>query len=216
MAFSVNGAINARKTVIQNEHAAISQQRQKDVIVMRNLRDVADWADYGGYGGYDGTGGDYYGGGYGGGYGLDRGYGRSGYSRRRDYSRDVSSFPVASGSDVYNSRYSGYGGYSGYGSGYGGGYGGYGGGYGGRMGYGYGGGYGGRMGGGMRSRRFDDRVMYRDDYDNYGGYGRGSYGYGGMNYGSGSGRGYGQYGDYSYSNSNNYPALRGTSYRRNY
>lgn len=56
MAFSVNGVINARKTVIQNEHAAISQQRQKDVIVMRNLRDVADWADYGGYGGYDGYG----------------------------------------------------------------------------------------------------------------------------------------------------------------
>ncbi len=51
LAFSASGVINARKTVIQNE-----QQRQKDVIVMRNLRDVADWADYGGYGGYDGYG----------------------------------------------------------------------------------------------------------------------------------------------------------------
>merc|ERR1712176_628708 len=108
----------------------------------------------------------------GGGYGPYRsgyrrgGYGGSGLALRRDIpSRDVSSYPVLSGSDVWRDDWSfpmtsynrgnggmrRYGGYGGYGRGYGGygmGYGGYGMGYGG-YGMGYGGGYGGYGGYGL-------------------------------------------------------------------
>jgi hypothetical protein len=157
------------------------QQRKKDVIVVKNaLRQMANWNDIwdDGYGYGGGMRGGYYGGGYG------------GIRLRRDIpSRDVSSYPVRSGSDVWRDDflfpYRSYGG-----------------------GYGY---------GGMRSRRYA-----RGGYGGYygGGYGDGYYGgYGGMGYGRGYGGGYGYYDspyDYSYSNRNNFPELRGMGYRRRY
>eukprot|EP00986_Skeletonema_menzelii_P006469 scaffold2469_cov149-Skeletonema_menzelii.AAC.4 len=125
----------------------------------------------------------------------------TGLALRRDVpSRDVSSTPVLSGSDVWRDDWSfpmtyynrGYGSSRRYGrGGYGmGGYGGYG-----MDGYGYGGGYGGYGMGG---------------YGGYGG-GYGGYGYGG-GYG-GYGRGYGGYG-LGYSNMNNFPETREWRARR--
>eukprot|EP01082_Thalassiosira_pseudonana_P009323 g8340.t1.2.5e17418a.1.5e1746ab g8340 g8340.t1 contig29:294575-296731(-) len=94
--------------------STLKEGRNRDVVVVKNaLREFANWNDV-----WDG---DY---GYGGGgYGMRGGYGgmRGGMRLRRDVpSRDVSSYPVRSGSDVwrddfmfpmtsYNSGY-GYGG----------------------------------------------------------------------------------------------------------
>ena len=91
------------------------QTRRKDIVVVKNyLRDIANYNDVwdGGYGGY---------GGYGmGGYGGGGRMGYGGLRLRRDIpSRDVSSFPVRSGSDVMRDDflfpYRSYGGGYGYG-----------------------------------------------------------------------------------------------------
>ena len=116
--------------------------RSKDAIVARNaLREFANWNDV-----WDG---DYYGG-----YGS---YGRRGYGGmrlRRDIpSRDVSSYPVRSGSDVWRDDFLFP--YRSYGDG-----------------WGY---------GGLRSRRYARDGYYDSYYRSPYGYGRGDYSYSNMN-----------------------------------